>query len=426
MPTVTHLEALEILDSRGCPTLEVTCVLDEAVRAKAAVPAFDHRGRYEAVPLHDHEPDRYEGRGCRKAVALCEGEVRSALSGKRYRNQAAFDKALIALDGTSNRGRLGANSLLAISVAFARGQAILRGVPLYRHLAELATLKPALLPRPVISLFSRDEHEPRDRGSLELRLVPVAATSLDQALSVAAAVRRSATALIRDKYQTPPTASSDGGLVAPFFDTESMLNDAVEVVRAAGLVPDEDVELVLAVDASSRHDNGWYRIDRERLLPREVVERYDQWVEHFPLMAIEDGLGDEDWEHWSALRAKLEGRADVVAADLLSASVPRITRAATEKAASTLHLKPGQVATVTEMVEAVAAARAGGLALVVGARGGETEDDWLADMAVGFGAEYLYLGAVTGAERTSKYNRLLAVEKKNRWPLQRSAGPPEP
>lgn len=419
MPTVTHLEALEILDSRGCPTLEVTCVLDEAVRAKAAVPAAANQGRYEAVPLHDGDSERHDGRGCRKAVALCEGEIRAALAGKRFRNQAALDKALTTLDGTANRGRLGANTMLGISLAFARGQAILRGIPLYRHLAELVDLKPTMLPRPVLSLFSRDDHEPRDRGPLELRLVPVAAGSLDQALAVAAAVRRVAGALIQDRYQTPLTIASDGGLVAPFFDTETMLTDAVEVVRAAGLVPDEDVELVLAAEATTRHDSGWYRIDRERLLPHEVVDRYDQWVEHFPLMAIEDGLGDEDWEHWSLLRSKLAGRADVVAGDLLSASAPRISRAAADKAASTLHLKPGQVATLTEMVEAVTTARTGGMALMVGARLGETEDDWLADLAVGFGAEYLYLGAALGAERTAKLNRLLAIDKKNRWPLQR-------
>ena len=419
MPTVTHLEALEILDSRGCPTLEITCVLDEAVRARAAVPVAVHPGAHEAVPLFDGEQSRHGGRGCRKAVAVCEGEIRAGLSGKRFRNQAALDRALIALDGTANRGRLGGNTLLGISVAFARAMAILRGVPLYRHIAELSEHKPGNLPRPVVSLFSHDPSQPRDRGPLDVRLVPSAAASLDEALSVAAAVRRAAVNLIRDKYQVPVAVATDGGLVAPFFDTEAVLADAVEAVRAAGFDPDQDIELQLGGAASERYDNGWYRIDRERLLPKEVIDRYDHWVEQFPLGAIEDGLHEEDWDSWTALRQRLDGRADVVGSNLISANVSRAKRAVSEKAVSGVLLKPGQAATLTEMVEAVAPIRAAGLALVVGARGGETEDDWLADLSVGLGADYLQLGAVSGAERTAKFNRLLAVEKKNRWPLQR-------
>jgi enolase len=223
--------------------------------------------------------------------------------------------------------------------------------------------------------------------------------------------------MLRARYGAAVGTTRSGAYSAPFFDTDALLTEAVEAIRGAGKQPGAEVALALAAGGRLRHDAGWYRIDRERLTPREVIEHVARACEKFPVVAVEDALAEDDWEHWKALHERLAGRARVHAHELTGADLPRIARAASESAADVIRLDPADLATVTDAAQACQAARKAGLELVVGAADAETEDDWLIDLAVGLGASELHLGGLHGAERTAKYNRLLAIAQKNRWPL---------
>jgi len=420
MPTVTHLEAIEILDSRGFPTLEVACVVDEAVRGKAAVPTAAAAGPRQPAPRHDGEPGRYQGRGTRQAVAEVQGTIRSAVMGRRFRSQEALDKALRALvPGPGERP--GANSLLGVSVAFARACALLRGIPLFRHLADVADFKPDALPRPAVALFGRAPAEPEDRGPLALTTVPLVETSLDEALAQARAVRTGAERLLLAHHGPSAGRGQSGTLAAPFFDTDAVIAAATEAITGTGAEPGRQLGVGLLVGGRLRHDDGWYRIDRERLTPREVVEQLGRLSERFPVVAVEDGLGSEDWEHWKALHDRLAPRTRVVAHELTGADPERIARASSGGAADAIRLDPADLATVSDAADAATAARRARLAVIVGAADAETEDDWLADLAVGLGAAEVQFGGLAGAERTAKYNRLLAIASKHPWPLVKPA-----
>jgi enolase len=417
MPTVTHLEAIEILDSRGFPALEVACVLDEAVRGKAAVPTAAAAGPRQPAPRHDGEPGRYQGRGNRRAVAEVQGNIKAALVGRRFRSQEALDKALRALNGEPGTERPGANALLGVSVAFARACALLRGVPLFRHLADVADTKPDTLPRPAVALFGRAHAEPEDRGPLALATVPLTAVSLDEALVQARAVRTGAERVLLAHHGPAAGRGQAGTLAAPFYDTDALITAATEAIAGTGAEPGRELGLCLTVAGRLRHDDGWYRIDRERLTPREVVEQLGRLSERFPVVAVEDGLADEDWPSWKALRERLVGRARVVAHELTGADPERIARAGAEAAADVVRLDVADLCTISDAATAATAARRARLAVIVGAADAETEDDWLADLAVGLAASEVHLGGLAGAERTAKYNRLLAIASKHPWPL---------
>src|SRR4051794_18519129 len=332
MPVVTHLEALEILDSRGRPTVQASCVLDGGVRASASVPSGSAPGLLEALELRDGDSARYRGLGCRKVVAHIEGEIRSALLNKRFADQTTLDRALLLLDGTEKKSRLGANAVLAVSVAFARAHAAIRGLPLYQHCADIMGHTLTRLPRPVVSLFSG--LTPADeRGDVrELAIVPAAAT-VDEALATAHAVYEAASALIARKYRLRPLSAEDGGLAAPFSDTDAMLAVAVDAIRAAEREPGRDVFLALDVGARGLQDSGWYRLDGEKLTPSELADRVVRWTERFPIVSVVDPLGDEDWEHWPELAKRLGERLAVLGDDLLCTCPTRLKRAIGARAA---------------------------------------------------------------------------------------------
>jgi enolase len=421
MPTVTHLEALEILDCRGVPTLEVSCVLDGGIRGNAAAPSAGTAGPHEVVELRDVEDPRHRRLGCHRAVAAVEGEIRAALVGKRFTDQAALDRALRLLDGTTDRSRLGGNTSFAVSLAFARAHAHVRGVSLFRHFAELVGANPARLPVPIITLFSNTPSAVGERGPLGLSVIPAEATSIDAALAIATTLRRTAEAFSREKFDGRVGVAPDGGLEAPFYDTTSMLTHAEAVVRASGDggQPRPVVEWVLRGAGHRRADGGYYRVDREKLTGKEIVDRLVTWSGRWPLAAIIDPLSAEDWAQWTTLTARLPTASLTAGDDLLATNLVRVEKAATEKAARAVVIKPGQAGSLTDAARTVRFARKAGLALIVSGRSGETEDDWITDLAVGWGAEYLQAGAVAGSERLAKYNRLLAIEKKTRWPLYR-------
>ena len=417
MPRIERLSALEILDSRGRPTVQATCVLAGGPCGTVSVPSGASTGTAEALELRDRDPSRYGGLGCRTAVAHVNDELNSALAGQELTDQAALDQAMLDLDGTPNKSRLGANAILAVSLAYARACAAAAGVPLYAHFAAMIGAAPATLPRPTINLFSGGRHAGGQVAIQDVLVVPAAAATMDEALAVTYAVYQAAADLVLRKYDMRALAADEGGLAPDFPDDEAMLADAVEAIRAAGYEPGREV--ALAVDVASTHFfvDGHYHMGDALLGAQQMIEKLADWVEQYPIVSVEDGLAENDWVNWPRLRAAIGERVLVLGDDLLCTNPARIERAIREGAASALLLKVNQVGTLTEAAAALTLARAAGWRVTISARSGETEDDWLADLAVGWGGDQIKIGSITRSERLAKYNRLLAIEAQAGLPL---------
>jgi enolase len=391
--------------------------LADGTEAAASVPSGASRGTAEALELRDGDPNRYRGLGCRRAVANVNGLLHEALSGRRFTSQAELDRAMIALDGTPHKSLLGANAILSVSLAFARATARRRGLPLFQHFADLLGQPVRTLPRPTINLFSGGQHAGGQSPIQDVLVVPASAESLDEALAMTFAVYQCAADLTAQRYGMRLLRADEGGLAPPFPSPEAMFDDAVAAIEAARLKPGEDVALAVDVAASHFFQNGKYQLGTDQLDSASLIERLAKWSERYPIVSWEDGLAENDWDHWPQLQQRLSGRARVVGDDLLCTNPQRIRRAVAERAANTLLLKVNQIGTVTEALEANGLARAAGWHVTVSARSGETEDDWLADLAVGWAADQIKIGSITQSDRLSKYNRLLAIEAETRWPL---------
>jgi len=416
MPTIEKLTALEILDSRGNPTLQATCELAGGQQGTASVPSGASTGRAEAHELRDGDPLRYAGLGCRRAVGNVTGEINAALR-KSYASQRELDQALVELDGTPDKSRLGANALLAVSLAFARAAAAELAQPLYVYFAAMLNQAPRSLPRPTINLFSGGKHAGAQVSIQDVLVVPASTRTMDEALAMTAAVYRAAAGLSLRKYGMRALTADEGGLAPPFLANEAMLQDAVESIQAAGLEPGRDVALAVDVAASHFYRAGRYHLDKDKLTSPHMIERLLGWLERYPIVSMEDGLAEEDWNHWPALKARVAGRALVLGDDLLCTNPERIQRAVATRAADALLLKVNQIGTLSQAADAYRLARGAGWQVTISARSGETEDHWLADLAVGWGGDQIKVGSITQSERLAKYNRLLAIEAETGLPL---------
>ena len=414
---IERLSAMEILDSRGRPTVRVTCALAGGALASASVPSGASTGTAEALELRDGDPVRYRGLGCRKAVANVNSVIADALPGNELADQRQLDQTLIALDGTPDKSRLGANAILGVSLAFARAHAAALSRPLYAHFAALIGSTPATLPRLTINLFSGGKHAGGQVPIQDVLLVPASAHTIDEGLAMTYAVYQAAADLCRRKYDTRPLSADEGGLAPPFPTVIAMFEDAAQAILDAGLRPRLDVALAVDVASSQFFRDGVYHLESSPLDSRQMIGRLDQLVERFGIVSVEDGLAEEDWPHWPALREMLRDRALVLGDDFLCTNPQRIRRAIDAKAASALLLKVNQIGTLTEAADALRLARSAGWMVTVSARSGETEDDWLADLAVGWGADQIKVGSIRQSERLAKYNRLLAIEAETRFPV---------
>ena len=417
MPCIEKLQALEILDSRGRPTVAATCMLRGGARASASVPSGASTGKAEALELRDADERRYGGLGCRRAVAHVNQDLNAELSGRDFVDQRSLDAAMIGFDGTTNKSRLGANAILAVSLAFARATAAERGVPLFRHFADLLGRGANWLPRLTVNLFSGGKHAGGQVPIQDVLVVPLSAASINESLAMVYAVYQAAAGVARRKYGYRPLVADEGGLAPPFPDADAMLDDAIEAIRAAGFQPGKDVALAVDVAASHFYKNQRYHLGAEPLTSLHMIDRIRQWVDHYPIVSVEDGLAEDDWENWPVLREALGGRAITMGDDLLCTNPQRIARAAASQSADALLLKVNQVGTVSEAADAYQLARSHGWAVTVSARSGETEDDWLADLAVGWDADFIKVGSINRSERLAKYNRLLAIEADTGLPL---------
>ncbi len=415
---IEQLSALEILDSRGRPTVQATCRLAGGFTGTASVPSGASTGQAEAVELRDGDPQRYRGLGCRRAVANVNEVLHSALSERGFQSQAELDQAMVVLDDTDNKSGLGANAILAVSLAFARASARQCSVPFYQHFADLLGQPLRTLPRPTINLFSGGKHAGGQAPLQDLLIVPASARTMDQALAMAFEVYQSAADLIAKKYGVRLLRADEGGLAPPFKNAEAMFEDAVAAISAAGLKPGADVSLAVDVASSQFYQEGFYHLGHEALSSPAMIEQLDRWASQYPIVSIEDGLAEEDWGHWPELNRRLGYRMLVMGDDLLCTNPGRIRRAIDARAANALLLKVNQIGTVSEALEAYRMARADSWRITVSARSGDTEDDWLADLAVGWAGDQIKIGSITQSERLSKYNRLLAIEAETKLPLQ--------
>jgi enolase len=416
MSLIRSLTAREILDSRGRPTVAARCELVGGASGAASVPSGASTGTAEAAELRDGDPHRYGGLGCRRAVGNVVGPIAESVCGRPFETQADLDAVLVALDGTPNKSRLGANAILAVSLAFARSRAADRGVPLYLHLADELGTAIRTLPRLTINLFSGGKHAGGQVCIQDVLIVPTART-IDGGLAAGFAVYQAAAALTKRKYAARALTADEGGLAPPFPSTEAMLADAVEAIAAAGFRPGRDVALAVDVAATHFYTDGRYHLDGQALDSRGMIDVLAGWCGRYPIVSLEDGLAEEDWDHWPRLRETLGPGILVVGDDLLCTSPVRIRRAVEVGAATGLLLKVNQVGTLTESADAYRAARCAGWQVTVSARSGETEDDWLADLSVGWGGDQIKVGSVTHSERLAKYNRLLAIEGETGLPV---------
>jgi enolase len=423
MPVIEKLEAQEILDSRGRPTVKAWCVLSGGISASASVPSGASTGAAEAVELRDGDPLRYCGLGCRKAAGNVCGEINAALAGRDFETQKQLDDTLVALDGTSDKSRLGANAILSVSIAFARANAAQRRVPLYRHFPGILGQKTPRLPRLAINLFSGGKHAGGQVGIQDVLIIPASTTTIDDSLAMAFAVYQNAAELVAKRYGQRLLRADEGGLAPPAKSSTALLADAVDAIEKAGLKPGKDVCLAVDVAASHFHRQGRYALDGGDQSAADMIQLLTNWVQTWPIISIEDGLAEDDWSHWPQLCAALTYRAMVIGDDFLCTNSKRIQQAVATRSANALLLKVNQIGTLTEAAAALTLARDAQWQVMISARSGETEDDWLADLAVGWGGDQIKIGSITQSERLAKYNRLLEIERETGWPINTWPGP---
>lgn len=417
MPKIERLSGREILDSRGRPTVLATCVLEGGIGASASVPSGASTGSAEAFELRDGDPKRYQSLGCRRAAANIGGVLQDALAGRVFRDQAELDRTMIALDGTATKSRLGANAILALSVAFARAHARERGIALYQHFSDMLGASANVLPRLTINLFSGGKHAGQQVSVQDVLIIPMSARTIDDVLVSAFDVYQAAADLILRKYGMRLLTADEGGLAPPCRSTEEMLRLAVEAIERGGYSPGKDIFLGIDVAASHFYRDNQYHKDGEVLDSPGMIQAIARWLDQYPILSVEDGLAEDDWENWPKLRRAIGGRALTLGDDLLCTNPARIRRAVETNACDALLLKVNQIGTLTEALEAYRQARAAGWSVTLSVRSGETEDNWAADLAVGWRADQFKNGSIRQSERLAKYNRLLEIEEATAWPI---------
>jgi len=339
------------------------------------------------------------------------------MAGRSFGSQAEFDQALTAIDATANKSRLGANAVLAASIAFARAHATESGVPLYRHFGDMAGRPVDALPRLTINLFSGGKHAGQQVSVQDVLIIPMSAQSIDESLVCAYDVYQAAAELILRKHGMRLLTADEGGLAPPCRSTEEMLALAVEATELAGYIPGQDVALGIDVAASHFYADRRYHKDGEVLDSSGMIGAIAGWLDLYPILSVEDGLAEDDWENWPGLRRAIAGRALTLGDDLLCTNPERIRCAIETDACDALLLKVNQIGTLTEALEAYRLAREAGWSVTLSVRSGETEDSWAADLAVGWGADQFKNGSIQQSERLAKYNRLLEIEEVSKLPL---------
>jgi enolase len=410
MTTVASLRAREILDSRGNPTLEVDCRLADGTLGRAAVPSGASTGEHEAVELRDEDPSRYRGKGVLQAVRNVHETIAPRLLGTDAFDQARIDAVLVELDGTSNKGRLGANALLGVSLAVARACAAALDVPLYRHLGGVDA---RTLPVPLMNVLNGGKHADNNVDLQEFMIVPLGAPSFREALRWAAEVFHVLAGVLK-KHKLSTAVGDEGGFAPNLQSNEEALRVLVEAIEKAGYRAGEQIALALDPAASEFWKDGAYVLAGEggrRLAPPEMVEYYAGLCERYPIVSIEDGLAEDDWTGWALLTNRLGARIQLVGDDLFVTNVERLARGIREGIANSILIKVNQIGTLSETLAAIQMAHRAGYTAVISHRSGETEDTTIADLAVATNAGQIKTGSLCRTDRVAKYNQLLRIEE---------------
>ncbi|MGA7578298.1 MAG: phosphopyruvate hydratase [Desulfobaccales bacterium] len=406
---IVSVRALEILDSRGNPTLRAYVTLDSGITASASVPSGASTGENEAVELRDGDKKRYGGKGVLKAVDNVNTVIAAHLVGHDPIRQGAIDRLLIDLDGTPNKGNLGANAILGVSMAVARAAAISACLPLYQYLGGPGASR---LPMPQMNVINGGKHADNSIDFQEFMIVPIGAPTFTEALRYCSETFHSLKAILKKKgYGT--SVGDEGGFAPNLQSNEEACEEILEAISAAGYRPGKDLAIALDPAASSFFEEGVYNLRKSkqgRKTSAEMVNLYEAWVGKYPIVSIEDGLAENDWQGFRELTAALGDRIQIVGDDIYVTNTRFIARGIAEKSTNAVLIKLNQIGTVTETMEAIQLCRQAGWGFVISHRSGETEDPFIADFAVAMGGGQLKTGSVCRSERIAKYNRLLEIE----------------
>lgn len=411
MSSIIDIVAREILDSRGNPTVECDVYLESGTMARAAVPSGASTGIREAIELRDGDKKRYGGKGVLKAVENVNGEIADAILGSEASDQAFIDRTMIELDGTENKGRLGANAILAVSMAVARAAAEESGLPLFRYFGGMGAVQ---MPVPMMNVINGGAHANNNLDLQEFMIIPVGAPSFKEALRYGAETFHSLKKIINSRGMS--TAVGDEGGFAPKCEShEEAIELILEAVKQAGFEPGKDIMIGLDCASSEFFDNGKYVMKKsggKAMTAEEWAGVLEGWVNKYPIISIEDGMAEGDWEGWKMLTEKLGDRVQLVGDDLFVTN-PKILKEGIEKGvANSILIKVNQIGTLTETFEAIEMAKRAGYTAVVSHRSGETEDSTIADIAVGLNAGQIKTGSMSRSDRMAKYNQLLRIEER--------------
>ncbi len=410
MSTIQDIRAREILDSRGNPTIEVDVLLENGIAGRAAVPSGASTGEHEALELRDGDKSRYLGKGVQHAVQNVIEMIAPALREMDPGDQMEIDQTMVELDGTPNKGKLGANAILGVSMAVARAAATDRDMPLYRYLGGPLT---RTLPVPLMNILNGGAHATNTVDFQEYMIVPVGAESFSEGLRMGAEVFHALKkVLVKRKLSTG--VGDEGGFAPDLKSDEDALRVVIEAIEAAGYQPGRQVALALDCAASELFKDGAYTFRKSGAGTREagaMIDLYEGWLETYPIVSIEDGLAEDDWEGWATLTSRLGDRVQLVGDDLFVTNTERLARGIESGVGNAILIKVNQIGTLTETLEAIELARSAGYLSVISHRSGETEDTFIADLAVGTGAGQIKTGSASRTDRVAKYNQLLRIEE---------------
>jgi enolase len=407
---ISELIAREIVDSRGNPTVEVDVYLECGAMGRAAVPSGASTGEHEAVELRDGDESRYCGKGVSRAVENVSGTISSALVGMDALDQVGIDRTMIRLDGTKNKGHLGANAMLGVSLATAKAAAAATGLPLYRYIGGTRAVE---LPAPMMNIVNGGLHADNNVDLQEFMIMPLGAGSFKQAVQMGAEVFHSLKKVLKSK-ELNTAVGDEGGFAPNLGSNEEAIEVILKAITEAGYEPGKDISLALDPAASSFYENGKYNLSAETeplKSVEEMVEFYANWVDKYPIVSIEDGLAEDDWDGWSELTVRLGDRIQIVGDDLFVTNTDRLARGIKEGVANSILIKVNQIGTLTETLDAIEMAKRAGYTAVVSHRSGETEDTTIADLVVGMNTGQIKTGSISRSERVAKYNQLLRIEE---------------
>jgi enolase len=411
---ITAITAQEILDSRGNPTVEATVVLENGVKALAAVPSGASTGSHEAHELRDEDKGRYKGKGVLKAVANVHDHIAPALKGMDANDQQTIDQKMIELDGTEHKSNLGANAILAVSMAVAKAAAMAKNIPLYQHIAEVYgySTDHYSLPVPMMNVLNGGKHALGSTDMQEYMIMPVGAPSMAEAVRWGAEVFHTLGGILKKRgFQT--TVGDEGGYAPSLKRNEEPLELIIEAIEAAGYQPGKQIAIAQDPASTEFFEDGVYNLatENKKLTSEEMIALYSEWISKYPIVSIEDGLSEDDWDGFVTMTAQLGDRLQIVGDDLFVTNPERLQKGIDLKAGNSILVKVNQIGTVSESVAAIKLAQANNMTAIVSHRSGETEDTFIADFVVGTGAGQIKTGSLCRSDRVAKYNQLLRIEK---------------